>query len=32
MRLLLFVLGVFTAVGYIEKAAEAEQYHPLVHQ
>jgi hypothetical protein len=28
MRLLLFVLGVFTTVGYIEKPAEAEQKPP----
>jgi hypothetical protein len=28
MRLLVFVLGVFTAVGYIEKPTEAEQNHP----
>jgi hypothetical protein len=28
MRLLLFVPGVLTAVGYIEKPAEAEQNHP----
>jgi hypothetical protein len=28
MRLLLFVPGVLTAVGYVEKPAEAEQNHP----